>query len=121
MEIERRLHSGDRLGHISSIMITGRTMTGVVTKVTVTGTNGKYTITGDAIRAKLGGLRSNMFIMEPKLGKDDLPESFIFNGGGWGHGVGLDQSGAAGMAADGYKCEEILSHYYPGTELNQLY
>jgi SpoIID/LytB domain protein len=121
LEIERRLRLGDKLGHINSIEITGRTRTGVVTKVTINGTIGNYTITGDAIRAKLGGLRSNMFILEPKLGKDDLPEYFIFNGGGWGHGVGLDQSGAAGMAADGYQCEEILSHYYPGTDLDQLY
>ena len=120
-EIERRLRLGSKLGRINSMMITGRTMAGVVTKVTINGANGEYTLTGDAIRYKLGGLRSNMFIMEPKLGPDGLPEYFIFNGGGWGHGVGLDQSGAAGMAADGYKCIEILNHYYAGTELDQLY
>ena len=39
------------------------------------------------------------------------------DGRGWGHGVGLCQIGAAVMAAEGYTYKEILSHYYPGTEL----
>ena len=39
------------------------------------------------------------------------------DGRGWGHGVGLCQIGAAVMASEGYTYKEILSHYYPGTEL----
>ena len=39
------------------------------------------------------------------------------DGCGWGHGVGLCQIGAAVMASEGYSYKEILSHYYPGTEL----
>jgi stage II sporulation protein D len=38
-------------------------------------------------------------------------------GRGWGHGVGLSQSGAEGMARDGATYDEILAHYYRGTEL----
>ena len=38
----------------------------------------------------------------------------VLHGRGWGHGVGLCQTGAAVMAEKGYSCEEILSHYYPG-------
>ncbi|HBK69931.1 MAG TPA: amidase, partial [Firmicutes bacterium] len=56
-----------------------------------------------------------------KLGKDGLPEFFVFTGGGFGHGVGMDQSGAAGMADDGFTVEEILNHYYPGTTLTNIY
>ena len=40
-------------------------------------------------------------------------------GGGWGHGVGLCQIGAAVMASKGYGYREILEHYYPGAELKQ--
>jgi SpoIID/LytB domain protein len=109
------------LGTITSIAIAGRSPSGVVSKVLIKGTAGEYMLSSDAIRSKLGGLRSNMFIIEPKLDSDGQPESFIFYGGGWGHGVGLCQSGAAGMAAGGYKSAEILSHYYPGTELTVLY
>jgi stage II sporulation protein D len=38
-------------------------------------------------------------------------------GGGWGHGVGLSQTGAVGMAAKGDTYEQILKHYYRGIEL----
>jgi stage II sporulation protein D len=38
-------------------------------------------------------------------------------GRGWGHGVGMSQSGAEGMARDGTAYDEILAHFYRGTEL----
>jgi stage II sporulation protein D len=45
---------------------------------------------------------------------------FVFTGRGWGHGVGLCQTGAIGMASKGKSYREILAHYYPGTELDRL-
>jgi SpoIID/LytB domain protein len=42
---------------------------------------------------------------------------FVLRGAGWGHGVGLCQIGAAVMAGQGKSYEEILAHYYPGTNL----
>ena len=47
------------------------------------------------------------------IGSDDEWE---ISGGGWGHGVGLSQYGAYGMALDGYTADQILSHYYSGAE-----
>lgn len=44
----------------------------------------------------------------------------IILGGGNGHGVGMSQYGARGMAEEGYNFREILEHYYPGTELRGL-
>ena len=43
-----------------------------------------------------------------------------FEGRGWGHGVGLSQFGAKGMADRGYTYPQILDHYYPGTALTTL-
>lgn len=43
--------------------------------------------------------------------------SFTFNGGGWGHGIGLSQYGARGYALQGKKYDWILAHYYQGTRL----
>lgn len=43
---------------------------------------------------------------------------FIFNGRGWGHLVGMSQNGANGMAAAGFTYDEILKHYYKGTEIS---
>lgn len=47
-------------------------------------------------------------------------EGVTITGGGWGHGVGLSQFGAIGMAADGYSAEEILKHYYGGENPRKL-
>lgn len=44
-------------------------------------------------------------------------ESFTFTGGGWGHGVGLSQYGACGMASAGKNYVQILTHYYTGTQV----
>ena len=40
---------------------------------------------------------------------------------GYGHGVGMSQYGAQGMALKGYKYDEILKHYYTGTNINKIY
>ncbi len=50
--------------------------------------------------------------------KDD--DSVILKGVGWGHGVGLCQMGALGMALDNIDYKEILAHYYPGTTFTTL-
>ena len=42
---------------------------------------------------------------------------FLFSGHGWGHGVGMSQYGALGYAQHGATFQEILAHYYPGTQL----
>lgn len=119
-EIEARLKLSATVGRIISLTVVERSVSGRATKVLIKGTTGERTLKGDAIRS-LGGLRSNLFVVQPKLGADGLPESFVFTGGGWGHGVGMAQSGAAGMAAAGYTFNEILAHYYPGTELTKKY
>jgi stage II sporulation protein D len=43
--------------------------------------------------------------------------TFVFNGHGWGHGIGLSQYGALGYAQHGATYAQIVSHYYPGTQL----
>jgi SpoIID/LytB domain protein len=48
-------------------------------------------------------------------------DGFRLRGAGWGHGVGLCQLGAAAMALRGASYREILSFYYPGSELQELH
>ncbi|MCX7779854.1 MAG: SpoIID/LytB domain-containing protein [Negativicutes bacterium] len=47
--------------------------------------------------------------------------SFTFKGLGWGNGVGLCQWGAYNYAQKGWKAEDIIKHYYPGTEIKKLW
>ena len=52
---------------------------------------------------------------------DGYPQSFILNGKGWGHGVGLCQIGAAVMGAKGIPYSDILAHYYRGANIAKAY
>ncbi|MGA9761606.1 MAG: SpoIID/LytB domain-containing protein [Gaiellaceae bacterium] len=45
------------------------------------------------------------------------PATLVFSGHGWGHGVGLSQYGAYGYAQHGYTYDQMIAHYYPGTDL----
>lgn len=116
-EIRQRVERTRSIGAITRIVPLERGEAGHVRSVRIEGTQGSYVVTGDAIRSTLGGLKSNTFKVETFLGRDGLPDSFLFIGAGFGHGVGLSQLGAAGMAEAGYTAEEILRHYFPGTTL----
>jgi stage II sporulation protein D len=44
---------------------------------------------------------------------------WVVKGGGWGHGIGMSQYGAFGMAQQGAGYRDILTHYYTGTEISR--
>ncbi|MDA9746025.1 SpoIID/LytB domain-containing protein [Prochlorococcus sp. AH-736-K20] len=69
----------------------------------------------DDIRRVLNFIPSNLFTIN-KL-SDDL---WLLKGGGFGHGVGLSQSGAIEMAKLGFSYEQILNHYYPDAKLKKI-
>jgi len=46
---------------------------------------------------------------------------FVFWGAGWGHGVGMCQVGAVGLAERGWTYDRILAKYYPGTKIEKRY
>lgn len=64
-------------------------------------------------------LYSSAFIVEKEI-SDGKTCGFHLTGAGWGHGVGLCQIGAAVMSYKGYTYREILNHYFPGSEIEQL-
>lgn len=70
-----------------------------------------YPITGRVVREAVLGLRSACFTVEYLDNRDE----FLFTTYGYGHGVGLSQTGAMLMAAQGDSYIDILEHYFPGT------
>ncbi|NIZ46376.1 SpoIID/LytB domain-containing protein [Entomospira nematocerorum] len=109
------------MGSIISLATKNRGISGRVSVIEVKGERETHTIHQDIIRSSLGGLRSNLFTIESIHFNSDHPEYFIIYTAGWGHGVGLDQSGSAGMAADGYSWKQILKHYYPNGQLKKYH
>ncbi len=65
-------------------------------------------------------LFSSAFMVDVDRELDGRIAAFRLRGGGWGHGVGMCQIGALGMALKGYGYEDILHHYYPHAALTQL-
>ena len=49
-----------------------------------------------------------------------LPPRLVVSGRGFGHGVGMSQWGAQGLAKDGYSFDQILTHYYQGVVVERV-
>jgi stage II sporulation protein D len=112
---------------IRDIRVDGHAPSGRARAVDIITDNGTYRIEGDRIRwvlrpqsAKGPILRSTLFKMEVSRGGGRVKQVRL-KGGGNGHGVGMCQSGAIRMAAEGFSAERILSHYYPGATLSKIY
>ncbi len=92
----------------STLTVQSYTPTGRIDTISV----GGYTLTGTAFRQALG-LRSTWFSFSTNS------EGITFHQKGYGHGVGMSQTGANAMAAEGSSYQEILNHYYLGTTLTK--
>jgi len=53
-------------------------------------------------------------------GADQRDPEIVFEGGGWGHAIGMSQYGAYGQSLDGRTAEDIVTYYYTGTEVADL-
>ncbi|HEU4610697.1 MAG TPA: SpoIID/LytB domain-containing protein [Kofleriaceae bacterium] len=105
-----------QIGRIKALTPKQRGVSGRIKVLTIAGTKGSADVIGDLrIRRLLGGLKSSLF--EVKRDGD----TFVFDGAGFGHGVGMCQLGAMGMAEAGRTHAQILAHYYRGTHLHRLY
>jgi stage II sporulation protein D len=85
----------------------------------IVGSNGVKSLTGGKIRSALR-LKEQLFVINKRYSGSTVA-SYTFTGRGWGHGVGMCQYGAYGMAKMGIKYDEILKHYYTGIELSKAY
>ncbi len=119
-ELEKiiREKSGIDLGCMKEIIPLLRGPSGRIYRLKIIGSN-KEIILGKELEIRRWlsqtHLLSSAFIL--KINKDRI----IFYGAGWGHGVGLCQTGAANMAVRGFSMEEILRHYYAGIEIKKIY
>jgi len=104
------------VGRIEDIVLGERGVSGRLKSVSIRGNQKTETIQKELpIRRVFGGLPSAMFTVH-KSTKSGAAQ-FTFTGGGRGHGVGMCQHGARGMALQGHGYREILKHYYSGVSL----
>lgn len=85
----------------------------------IIGSNGIKTLKGGKIRSALR-LPEQLFVMNKRYSGNSVA-SYTFTGRGWGHGVGMCQYGAFGLAKMGVKYDEIIKHYYSNVDLTSAY
>lgn len=118
-ELEARLRQYMTLDRLVDIVPVAHGASGRVTGLEVQGIEGSKRFEGIKIKTILG-LRDLNFFLDREFGPSGEIRGLTFLGRGWGHGVGLCQVGAYGMAKEGSKYKEILLHYYPGTRVENL-
>ncbi len=85
----------------------------------IIGSNGVKILKGGKIRSALR-LPEQLFVMNKRYNGATVA-GYTFTGRGWGHGVGMCQYGAFGLAKMGVKYDEIIKHYYTGVDLTKAY
>jgi stage II sporulation protein D len=117
--------SGKFSGRIKSIKVTKRNSAGRARVVEVKTEEGEFEVRADRMRWALrrpdgGPLRSTFFDLKLEKRRGEA-KGLIAEGRGWGHGVGMCQWGAIGMADGGHSYQDILNHYYKDVDIERLY
>ena len=108
------------IGGLTDVRIAMRGSSRRVTDLELVGTTGSAHVRGGRIRSGLG-LREQLFVIDRRYDSSGRVTGFTFTGRGWGHGVGMCQVGAYGLAKQGLSYEKILKAYYTGIELAKIY
>ncbi|UBV42418.1 SpoIID/LytB domain-containing protein [Deinococcus taeanensis] len=106
---------GARVGALRSVTVTRVSESGRPLEIRLTGANGSAVLTG----ANAGGFVRALGASGTRVSVSGL-NPLVLEGSGSGHGVGLSQYGALGLARAGYSHLHVLGFYYPGTLLSTL-
>jgi stage II sporulation protein D len=119
-----REKSGFDFGTLQEIIPLKRGPSGRISRLKIVGSK-KSMLVGKELEIRRWLSRSHLyssaFVVKVKYHPHGKADRFIFDGAGWGHGVGLCQIGAAVMATKGFSAEKILKHYFRGIEIKKIY
>lgn len=106
------------LGEIRGMRVVQRGASERPLTTEITGARGRSTVRALRLRSLLG-LRDSLFYFDEERNAKGELIGMTFFGSGWGHGVGMCQVGAYGMAMDGASYEQILKTYYTGIDVSR--
>jgi stage II sporulation protein D len=110
------------VGRVQALALSERGVSGRARVLTLSGDTGATQVRGELnIRRLFGMLNSSMAVVEAERGAEGQITGWLFRGGGWGHGVGMCQTGAIGRAEAGQRYQDILRHYFNGAEVAPIY
>ncbi len=121
-ELTNNLNELKRIGTFKEMIPLERGNSGRIIKARFIGSEDSLELNSELEIRKIRKppFRSSCFVVN-KTVNDDNVEKFLFKGAGWGHGVGMCQSGAIGRAYLGQTYPEILIHYFPETEIKKVF
>jgi stage II sporulation protein D len=119
-DLSRRINRYYPVGDLIDLIPQERGSSERVMELLILGSETQATVRGLRIRSVLG-LRETLFVLDKEHDAEGHVSHYIFTGKGWGHGVGLCQVGAYGMAQSGATYQEILFKYYRDITLDQIY
>jgi stage II sporulation protein D len=110
------------VGSVRALRVVERGVSGRALLLAISGDQGATELRGELnIRRTLGALNSSLFVVTAERDPQGTPTTWSFRGGGWGHGVGLCQTGAIGRADAGQNYRAILRHYFNGADVARIY
>jgi len=117
------------LGSLIDVRVASRSVSGRVWRLEVVTSRGTIVVPAHVLRQVLRRpgkpesiLRSNLFKVDVRRAQGSRKAlAVVVSGAGNGHGVGLCQTGALGMARAGIRGEQIIEHYYTGAVLERMY
>jgi len=121
--LERIKHPLAEFTTIQQMQVVKRSPAGRILKLDVQTDKGVVELQKNEIRSAFYPPRSTLFYLEPLYGsnkEDKTLKGYAYVGGGFGHGVGLSQYGSYNLANLGWSGEDILTFYYPGTQVQPL-
>ncbi|EPX55674.1 hypothetical protein D187_009285 [Cystobacter fuscus DSM 2262] len=110
------------VGPVRALSLGERGVSGRARTLTVAGERGVTQVRGELnIRRLFGMLNSSMALVDEERDAEGHLLGWHFRGGGWGHGVGMCQTGAIGRAEAGQRYQDILRFYFNGAEVAPIY
>ncbi len=123
-DMEFRINKNYNIGTLLDLIALKRSPSGNVNSLKLVGSKKTVIVEREhLIRNILGfsSIKSTLFFIEVNRFKNGKVRNYWIYGGGWGHGIGMCQSGAAGMAGKyGKSYREIIEFYFPGTKIKKI-
>jgi stage II sporulation protein D len=104
------------VGSLQALRAGDRDQSGRTRTILLQGEHGTVTVKGGTFRLRVGPRVLPSLLISRFEAATEAPERIVIEGGGLGHGVGLCQWGARGLALGGATFSDILHFYFPGTE-----
>ncbi|MBD2020316.1 amidase, partial [Leptolyngbya sp. FACHB-36] len=105
---------------IQRLDVAQRSPGGRVLRLAIVTDQGTLNLEKDELLLAFEAPNSTLFYLDPIVGANRTIKGYTFVGGGFGHGVGLSQTGSYHLGKLGWSSNRILSFYFPGTQLQPI-